>query len=123
MSTLHTSPSAPGYVDEVTENMSIKESKSSASLTESKPQDEGSTNEEQKKEPGSEDEMESSDDSYVKVFSFGNHGDLGEDLTEFVKEVRLAPINLGSFAQSSSSALNEEVRSLKTEIKNNVCTL
>lgn len=112
-----TSPSAPGYIDEVTENMSIKESKSSASLTESKPQDESSTNEEQKKEPGSEDEMESSDDSYVKVFSFRNHHDLGEDLTEFVKEVRLAPINLGSFPQSGSGSLDEEVSALKHKDK------
>jgi len=113
MSTLPTSPSAPGYIDEVTENMSIKESKSSASLTESKPQDESSTNEEQKKEPGSEDEMESSDDSYVKVFSFRNHDDLGEDLTEFVKEVRLAPTNLGSFPQSGSGTLNDELNAFK----------
>lgn len=61
---LHSCPSAPpGYIDEVTENMSIKDSKSS--LDESKKSDDAST--EQKKEGLPGDEMESSDDSYVKV--------------------------------------------------------
>lgn len=64
--TIHTCPSAPGYIDEVTENMSIKESKSSNSMTESKPVEENNPVDEEKKD-GSEDEMESSDDSYVKV--------------------------------------------------------
>lgn len=64
-SKLHTSPSAPpGYIDEVTDNMSIKDSKSSVSLEESKKSDEASRG--PKKEVG-DDEMQSSDDSYVKV--------------------------------------------------------
>lgn len=47
------------------------------------------------------------------MFSLGGStDDLGDDLTELLKEVRTAPTNLGSFAQSRPSSLNDEVRFL-----------
>uniref|UniRef100_A0A7E4V9F6 Autophagy-related protein 13 n=1 Tax=Panagrellus redivivus TaxID=6233 RepID=A0A7E4V9F6_PANRE len=132
---LRTSPSAPGFIDEVTENMSIKESKSSASLASSKRSIENVIEEkdetpeaeteveseatiksekpEEAKDPGSEDDMESSDDSYVKVYSYSPSEDLGEDLTEFVKEVRIAPTDLGSFTNAQTSALKDQLNVFK----------
>jgi hypothetical protein len=107
-SKMHTCPSAPpGYIEEVTDNMSMKDNKSSASLEDSKKSDEAPV--EQKKE----DEMESSDDSYVKVLSFGISDDLGEDLTEYVREMRLAPVNLGSFLQAGSPDIAQQLDTFK----------
>lgn len=53
-----------------------------------------------------------SDDSYVKVIAFANSGadeDLGSDLGEFFKEVRLAPDNLRSFNPESTGNLEKQV--------------
>lgn len=73
-----------------------------------------------------EDGMESSDDSYVKVrflnvdnpsvkiqvFAFASTDDLGNDLGEFVKEVRQAPQNLPSFSQDNANLLADQVRKI-----------
>lgn len=53
----------------------------------------------------------SSDDSFVKVIAFADHNeqDLGFDLSEFVKEVRLAPHELSSFNTENASDLGKQV--------------
>lgn len=52
-----------------------------------------------------------SDDSYeyVNVIAFASSEDLGSDLSEFVKEVRLAPDNLHSFAPDNTDTINKQV--------------
>lgn len=60
-----------------------------------------------------DDEIESSDDSYVKVFAFAGldeSGDIGADLTDFVKEFRLAPEDLPSFFQEHADKIAKQVR-------------
>jgi hypothetical protein len=63
----------------------------------------------------SDDEIESSDDSYVKVFAFPNlddsTADIGTDLSEFVKEFRLAPEDLASFFKEQPDKILKQVRS------------
>jgi len=56
--------------------------------------------------------MTTSDDSFVKVIAFASSEDLGSDLSEFVKEIRLAPPDLRSFGQESTAVINNEVVSL-----------
>lgn len=54
----------------------------------------------------------SSDGSYVKVMAaFNSSEDLGADLTEFAKEVRLAPDNLTSFSTEDANVLSKQVGS------------
>ena len=53
-----------------------------------------------------------SDDSYVKVIGFASGSadeDLGSDLGEFFKEVRLAPDNLRSFNPEPTGNLEKQV--------------
>uniref|UniRef100_A0A914C2G9 Autophagy-related protein 13 n=1 Tax=Acrobeloides nanus TaxID=290746 RepID=A0A914C2G9_9BILA len=63
-----------------------------------------------------EDGMESSDDSYVKVFAFASTDDLGNDLGEFVKEVRQAPQNLPSFSQDNANLLADQLSCFKEKV-------
>ncbi|KAI1731896.1 autophagy-related protein 13 like protein [Ditylenchus destructor] len=56
-----------------------------------------------------------SDDSYeyVNVIAFASSEDLGSDLSEFVKEVRLAPDNLHSFAPDNTDTINKQIDEFK----------
>jgi hypothetical protein len=56
-----------------------------------------------------EEEANLSDDSFVKVVPFASTEDLGADLSEFFKEVRLAPKNLPSFAGEGTDILSRQV--------------
>jgi hypothetical protein len=60
------------------------------------------------------DKMTTSDDSFVKVIAFASSEDLGSDLSEFVKEIRLAPSELRSFGQESAAVINHEVDHLRS---------
>lgn len=72
-----------------------------------------------KKKEGSDEEEEgaqSSDDSYVKIITFadgpGGGEDLGTDLGEFVKEVKLAPNDLRSFRSEPVDDISKQVRKM-----------
>lgn len=71
---------------------------------------------EPKPEGEEEDEIESSDDSYVKVFAFAGldeSADIGGDLTDFVKEFRLAPEDLPSFFQEHADKIAKQLEEFK----------
>lgn len=59
-----------------------------------------------------DDENELSDDSFVKIAAFASYEkleDLGNDLSEFFKEVRLAPNALSSFPTENTDILSKQV--------------
>lgn len=63
-----------------------------------------------------DDENELSDDSFVKIAAFASYEkleDLGNDLSEFFKEVRLAPNALSSFPTENTDILSKQLTDLK----------